>query len=316
MTKEISLTRGKVTIVDKEDFEWLNQWKWYCSVKGYAIRNYNYKDENNKSKQNIIFMHREIIKAPKVKQVDHINRTPLDNRKINLRICDNKHNMRNKTKISGIYSSKYKGVSWDKQTSSWHAYIGVDNNLISLGYFTNEHIAAKAHNEATIKYHKEYACPNNISSEWTKEDIENYEIIKREVYKRTKEDYKGVGFHKSTNRWRATIWINKIPHHIGSYLSKNEAALAYNEKAIEIFGNKAIINGIKEEYDSKIDLAIKNTTSKYIGVHKHRNKWVASIKINNKSIYIGSYSVEEEAAKAYNNYIKENNIKDRKINEC
>lgn len=29
--KEIPLSKGKVTLVDDEDFDWLSQWNWYVS---------------------------------------------------------------------------------------------------------------------------------------------------------------------------------------------------------------------------------------------------------------------------------------------
>ncbi|MFH1744454.1 MAG: hypothetical protein ABIH23_36080 [bacterium] len=39
--KEISLTQGRVALVDDEDFEQVSQWKW-CAMKGrwryYAVR--------------------------------------------------------------------------------------------------------------------------------------------------------------------------------------------------------------------------------------------------------------------------------------
>lgn len=39
MPKKIKLTQNKYAIVDDSDFEWLNQWKWHYSNKGYAKRN-------------------------------------------------------------------------------------------------------------------------------------------------------------------------------------------------------------------------------------------------------------------------------------
>ena len=52
------------------------------------------------------------------------------------------------------------------------------------------------------------------------------------------------------------------------------------------------------------------TLSIYRGVsfHKINNKFISSIKINNKTIYLGRYKTEKEAAIAYNNYIIENNV--------
>ena len=38
MSKEIVLSKGKVSLVDDEDFERLSKNKWYCSYYGYAVR--------------------------------------------------------------------------------------------------------------------------------------------------------------------------------------------------------------------------------------------------------------------------------------
>lgn len=48
-----------------------------------------------------------------------------------------------------------------------------------------------------------------------------------------------------------------------------------------------------------------NNTTGYRGVsfEKDRNKWKASIGVNNKNIRIGSFDTDIEAAKAYNNYV-------------
>jgi DNA-directed RNA polymerase subunit RPC12/RpoP len=52
-----------------------------------------------------------------------------------------------------------------------------------------------------------------------------------------------------------------------------------------------------------------NNTSGYRGVsfNKTKEKWQASIGLNNKQIYLGTFNTAEEAAEAYINYVKENN---------
>ncbi|MGK6342814.1 HNH endonuclease [Chryseobacterium sp. DT-3] len=53
---------------------------------------------------------------------------------------------------------------------------------------------------------------------------------------------------------------------------------------------------------------IKNTN---IGVYKKRNKWVSNISINNKTIYLGTFTTAEEAKRARINYEKDNNINNK-----
>jgi len=108
MVKEIKLTQGQVTIVDDEDFEELNQYKWTAhnatkkdkSDYFYAIRCVNKK---------MIRMHRVLMNPPDDMQIDHINRNPLDNRKENLRICTHSVNQRNRydSKVWFVHGVKY-----------------------------------------------------------------------------------------------------------------------------------------------------------------------------------------------------------------
>lgn len=61
----------------------------------------------------------------------------------------------------------------------------------------------------------------------------------------------------------------------------------------------------------------KNTSSKYIGVSfkKPANKFNAQIGVNGKLIYLGLFSYELEAAKAYNDYIISHNLTHFNLNE-
>jgi hypothetical protein len=57
--------------------------------------------------------------------------------------------------------------------------------------------------------------------------------------------YKGVYFDKNKQKWCAQISCNLKHIHLGSFTSEADAALAYNEKAIELFGEFANLNIIE-----------------------------------------------------------------------
>lgn len=142
----IPLTRGRETLVDAEDVEFLGQFNWHWNshptATGYAVL-----------KSPFFFrMHRVLTKCPDGYIVDHINGNSLDNRKSNLRIVTNRENGQNK-KIHR--SGKLVGCSYHKRRKKWEAQIRVDKNRKSLGYFKTEHEAhqayMKAYNELITK---------------------------------------------------------------------------------------------------------------------------------------------------------------------
>jgi len=170
--KKIKLTQDKEALVDDEDYEMLNEHKWYAA-KDWSIKNKDKFYVQRKSptgpngKQKTILMHRVITNAPKGMHVDHINGNPLDNRKENLRVCTPQQNNMNRRKYNNN-TSGYKGVYYQKK-------------------------------------------PKHMINEYSKP-------------------------------WRAEI--RRI--HIGLYKTKEEAALAYNKKALEVFGEYAQLNDVDE----------------------------------------------------------------------
>lgn len=114
--KTIPLTRGMFTLVDDEDYEWLNQWKWCACKIGHHF--YAHRTTGYPKKQYGIRMHRLITNAPAGLEVDHVDRNGLNNQRSNLRLCTHKENGQN-SKIPSDNKTGVKGVTWDTQRGKW-----------------------------------------------------------------------------------------------------------------------------------------------------------------------------------------------------
>ena len=154
--KEIQLTQGKVTLIDDEDFEKVNQFKWYYLNVGYAVRSVWI---NNKC--NTILLHRYLLGLKKGDsiEVDHIDGNKLNNIRYNLRECTGKQNKCNKLKLI-TNTSGYKGVYWHKGAQKWCAQIATNGIHVYLGLYSNLNDAAFAYDNAALKYHGKFANLN------------------------------------------------------------------------------------------------------------------------------------------------------------
>lgn len=56
--------------------------------------------------------------------------------------------------------------------------------------------------------------------------------------------YKGVCFHRTTGKYEGYIKHRRKKYHLGLFITQEEAATAYNEKAVELFGEFACLNVI------------------------------------------------------------------------
>lgn len=144
---------NKEFIFDLEDYEKVKRYGWILN-SGYV-----------QAKKNGIRLHNLVmnfdLKENKGKEIDHINRNPIDNRKENLRVAKHRENVRNigirKNNISGII-----GVHFDISKNRWVAHIKYNYKDITLRRDVNKEICIIARLKAEKQYFGEFAPQKHL----------------------------------------------------------------------------------------------------------------------------------------------------------
>ncbi|XP_028806430.1 AP2-like ethylene-responsive transcription factor At1g79700 [Neltuma alba] len=143
--------------------------------------------------------------------------------------------------------------------------------------------------------------------------------------------FRGVSRHRWTGRFEAHLW-DKFSWNVtqkkkgkqvylGAYDEEESAARAYDLAALKYWGTSTFTNFPISDYQQEIEIMETMTkeeylatlrrkssgfsrgVSKYRGVarHHHNGRWEARIGrvFGNKYLYLGTYSSQEEAARAY-----------------
>lgn len=229
--KEIPLSLGLVAFVDDEDFEWLNQWKWYA-VKKHKI----FYAERTTSDRKHLKMHRLILGLSDQSVLcDHIDGNGLNNCRANLRACSHTENMRNTRPHPGF--SKYKGVQPRYNKSlKWAAYIRINNKEKCLGRFDSEEEAARHYNLAAKETFGDFARLNDVYPLFPQAKCRTHLIASNSS------GFIGVSWHKKAGKWMAYISTNQKRIYIGLFDTPEGAARARDAKASEIRGIRFRLN--------------------------------------------------------------------------
>jgi AP2 domain/HNH endonuclease len=249
--KEIQTIDGFTVLVDDEDYGYISEcYDLHIDKLGYVqcrIKNkFKYK---NMGLWSSLSLHKLLMNPEKTGRritVDHIDGNKLNNQKSNLRICTHQENMWNR-KPQSVYAneevySEYKGVTWCKSNKKWMVQLrGYEVGKRGyVGTFTNEIAAANAYNYYALQIFGEFA-QLNVVEYMPKEEWEKYRLSSKKTSK-----YRGVSYNSSTEKYIAQIWDTRRNIRIGEFDTEEEAALAYNEMAVKLRGDKAKLNKINK----------------------------------------------------------------------
>lgn len=119
--------------------------------------------------------------------------------------------------------------------------------------------------------------------------------------------FKGVSYRPKKNLFFACIRVNGKIVSGGNFKNILLAANKYNQMALHYFGEFANLNVFTDSQQKEIEnppIEVRNknrnNTTGYIGVSPSGNKFVATIYVNGKNKYLGTYNDSKEAAKQYN----------------
>lgn len=134
--------------------------------------------------------------------------------------------------------------------------------------------------------------------------------------------FRGVSWNSNCSKWRAQVWKGSEVHHLGYFEREEDAARAYDEAVLRIRGPDAPTNyprthyGCSEDEDGTAGVDRPNATavqryqaaeekeggdSRMLGVSwsEGRQAWLSEIWDGKKYKFLGAFTEEADAAKAY-----------------
>jgi hypothetical protein len=205
---------------------------------------------------------------------------------------------------SGFYGVRASGKRWKSQ-------INYDNKKHSLGTFDTKQEAALAYDREARQCGKDK--PLNYESIAAAQDAaaqaqaEHILVHPKQSKPRPPSGFYGV--RASGKRWSAQIRYDSKQHYLGSFDTKQEAALAH-DRAVRQCGEDTPLNyeSIKAAEEAAAQAQAEHILlhpkqpkprppSGFYGVSALKKRWRAQIRYDN--IFLGSFDTKQEAALAY-----------------
>jgi hypothetical protein len=155
-------------------------------------------------------------------------------------------------KRRGTNHSQFMGVTL-VHNKYWSASASVNGIKKYIGSFEFEEDAAHARDKYVLKHIGENAVLNFPRAEYGNDIViekpKNRQFGPRALAANSTSGYKGVHWHKQALKWQAGVCYQGRYFSAGMFKDKFEAARAHDRKAIELFGDKAVLNFARSSYD-------------------------------------------------------------------
>jgi hypothetical protein len=218
----------------------------------------------------------------------------------------------------GSSTSLLRGVKWDGTSDRWVALIKRNASSaaeILPGRFCDEAAAGRAYDAAALVVHGLAAKLNFVESLQQPIGECPRDRVVRKQKTATTSRYRGVSWDKRRRYW--IVQISKLDHNevVRGIQDEEEAARKYDELAIRIHKHKAQLNFPQPELLATLELqarkegnydSCRGSSSAFRGVSlistkkpSTKNKWAANIRVGGKQRFLGVFSDEVSAARAY-----------------
>jgi AP2 domain/HNH endonuclease len=147
-------------VIDTADYSLVKGHRWYAKSVHY-IKKYK-AAETYYARAARLSASMEHLLLPPVdgKTIDHIDRNSLNNKRSNLRYATPAQQTMNQRRANPTKTSKYRGVSWNKNTQKFRTIITLQGKKTHVGLYESEEDAARAYDAAAIQHFGEFARTN------------------------------------------------------------------------------------------------------------------------------------------------------------
>jgi hypothetical protein len=210
---------------------------------------------------------------------------------------------RAKSKKLARKSSRYRGVKWFQHGGKWHVDISHNGIRHSLGDYDDEIEAAKAY-DACARYFFGGSAQTNFPKGETLSPRALYRRNLHSSFERGERTSIYEGVYLKGGRWTCSLKFDNKQKQIGYFASELEAAQAYDACARYYLPAGSFTNFEGTEARDVQFYKRRKTrkgTSKFIGVkwEKRQEKWVGTLSVDGTRKRLGSFALEEDAARAY-----------------